>query len=84
MLLSFNHAEFHIHSCTLTCDCDFLEVREGGSKGKFLGKFCGSTVPSPIYGGSYLLWLRFVSDESSSNKGFRASYEAIEDLKGMQ
>lgn len=57
------------------------KVREGGSKGKLLGKFCGSTVPSPIYGSGYLLWLRFVSDKSSSNKGFRASYEAIEDLK---
>lgn len=85
VLLSFNYTDFDIHSCNEACNCDFLEVREGTtSKGKLLGKFCGSMVPSPIYVSGRHLWLRFVSDKVSNNKGFRATYEAIEDLSGMR
>jgi len=81
VLLSFNRKKFQIHSCNDTCDCDFLEVREGtSSKGKLLGKYCGSIEPSPIYASGRHIWLRFVSDNVLNNKGFRATYEAIEDL----
>ena len=84
VLLSFNRKDFHIHSCNETCDCDFLEVREGlTSKGKLLGEYCGNTAPSSIYANGRHLWLRFVSDKISNNKGFRATYEAIKDLAGL-
>lgn len=82
VLLSFNRTDFQIHSCSVTCDCDFLEVREGKESGNLLGKYCGNRIPSPIYGSGHLLWIRFVSDKFSSNKGFRATFQAIEDLKG--
>lgn len=83
VLLLFNPKDFLIHSCKETCDCDFLEVRKGtSSKGKLLGKYCGNKVPSPIYTSGRSLWLRFVSDGVSNDKGFRAKYEAVGDLTG--
>ena len=84
VLLLFNRSGFHIHSCKKTCDCDFLEVREGrSSKGKLLGTYCGSTVPSPIHASNRNIWLRFVSDKVSNNKGFKATFQAIENFAGM-
>ena len=84
VLLSFNRTDFHIHSCNKICDCDFLEVRAGTTAGgMLLGKFCGSDPPSPIYVNGNDMWLRFVSNKLSNNKGFRAKFEAIRPLKGM-
>ena len=84
VLLSFNRTDFHIHSCNKICDCDFLEVRAGTTAGgMLLGKFCGSDPPSPIYVNGSDMWLRFVSNKLSNNKGFRAKFEAIRPLKGM-
>lgn len=82
VLLSFNRTDFHIHSCNKICDCDFLEVRAGTTAGgMLLGKFCGSDPPSPIYVNGSDMWLRFVSNKLSNNKGFRAKFEAIRPLK---
>lgn len=83
----FDHAaEFHIHSCTnKTCDCDFLEVRQGrSSEGKLLGTYCGSTKPSPIYASGSDVWLRFVTDKDSNHNGFNVTFEAINSLAGMR
>lgn len=83
VLLSFNKTEFHIHSCNNTCECDYLEVRAGTTAGGILlGKFCGDVSPSPIYISGRHMWLRFVSNKFSNNKGFRATFEAIRPLKG--
>ena len=84
MLLSFNRTDFHIHACNKSCACDFLEVRAGTtSKGKFLGKFCGSIPPSPIYVSGSDVWLRFVTNKRSNNKGFLATYKAANYLAGI-
>ncbi|KAL9973899.1 hypothetical protein ACROYT_G020406 [Oculina patagonica] len=81
VLLSFNTADFHIHACNTSCACDFLEVRAGTtSEGKLIGKFCGSIPPSPIYVSGSDIWIRFVTNKLLNNKGFRASYKAINDL----
>ena len=83
ILLSFDVGDFNIHQCNKSCDCDFLEVRAGTtSKGKFLGKFCGSTPPSPIYVRGRESRLRFVSNKLKNNKGFRTTYKAIRSLAG--
>ena len=83
VILSFNLTDFHIHSCKRTCACDFLEVRAGTtSKGKLLGKFCGSIPPSPIYISGRDMWLRFVTNQLSNNKGFRATFKAVRRLQG--
>lgn len=83
ILLSFNMADFNIHPCNNSCACDFLEVRTGTtSKGKFIGKFCGTIPPSPIYISGRDIWLHFVTNKLSNNKGFRATYKAIRSLAG--
>ena len=83
ILLSFDMGDFNIHPCNKSCACDFLEVRAGTtSKGKFIGKFCGATPPSPIYVSGRETWLRFVTNKLTNNKGFRTTYKAIRSLAG--
>lgn len=84
VLITFNTADFHIDACNEGCACDFLEVRAGTtSKGKFIGRFCGSFAPSPIYVRRSDVWLRFVTNKLLNNKGFNATYKAVDDLAGI-
>ncbi|XP_067670721.1 deleted in malignant brain tumors 1 protein-like [Haliotis asinina] len=52
---------------------DFLEVREDGPTGAFLGRFSGHRLPPVIY--AKKLWLSFTSDASIGKKGFMAFWE---------
>jgi hypothetical protein len=57
------------------CSRDFLEVREGNATGHLVGRYCGNAVPhnySSVVG--HILWVRFVSDGSSSGTGFQAEF----------
>ena len=54
---------------------DFLYVYDGGSSSSpLIGKFSGTTLPSPITSSSNKLLVRFTSDSSETARGFRASY----------
>nr|XP_020016661.1 cubilin-like [Castor canadensis] len=60
------------------CSRDFLEVREGNATGHLVGRYCGNAVPhnySSVVG--HILWVRFVSDGSSSGTGFQAEFTKI-------
>ncbi|XP_046378448.2 deleted in malignant brain tumors 1 protein-like isoform X1 [Haliotis rufescens] len=52
---------------------DFLEVREDGPTGAFLGRFSGQHLPPVMY--AKKLWLSFTSDASLGKKGFLASWD---------
>lgn len=55
---------------------DFIKVRNGlTSDGQLIGRYCGSSVPGPIPSPGSALWLKFKSDGSRQNHGFRATYE---------
>ncbi|XP_072307339.1 cubilin [Eucyclogobius newberryi] len=57
------------------CSFDYLEARNGSTAdAPLLGKFCGSTVPSPIFPQSNQLYLRFKSDYSQALDGFEATW----------
>lgn len=57
------------------CAFDYLEVRNGSTAdAPLLGKFCGSTVPSPVFPQSNELYLRFISDFSHALDGFEATW----------
>ncbi|XP_059471095.1 cubilin-like [Neocloeon triangulifer] len=74
--ISFN--SFAVKDCdqsltNASCDCDFLEVRDGLSQfSSLLGRFCGNKLPSPITSSGNWLYVRFVSDDYESDVGFQA------------
>ncbi|XP_032366699.1 cubilin [Etheostoma spectabile] len=70
--LNFTHMNLEIHS---SCTFDYVEVRDGGMEtDPLIGRYCGSSLPAPILSSSNLLWIRFRSDDSISQAGFRAVY----------
>ncbi|XP_017555843.2 cubilin [Pygocentrus nattereri] len=58
-----------------SCNFDFLEIRNGSTaSAPLLGKYCGSTLPSPIFPRSNELYLRFQSDFSAARNGFEITW----------
>ncbi|XP_069086366.1 ovochymase-2-like [Pleurodeles waltl] len=56
---------------------DFVEVYDGFLEGSsLLGRFCGTSVPSPLVSSGHSLVLRFSSDSDTAAKGFQARYTA--------
>ncbi|XP_034427678.1 cubilin [Hippoglossus hippoglossus] len=70
--LFFNSFDVESHS---NCGFDYLEIRNGSTADSPpIGRFCGSTLPSPIFPQSNLLYLRFKSDYSSARDGFEVTW----------
>ncbi|TKS88119.1 Cubilin 460 kDa receptor [Collichthys lucidus] len=68
----FNNFDVESHS---NCEFDYLEIRNGSTANSpLIGRFCGSTLPSPIFPQSNLLYLRFKSDFSHARDGFEATW----------
>ncbi|KAF0028409.1 hypothetical protein F2P81_019496 [Scophthalmus maximus] len=68
----FNSFDLESHS---SCGFDYLEIRNGSTaESPLVGKFCGSTLPSPVFPQSNLLYLRFKSDYSGARDGFEATW----------
>uniref|UniRef100_A0A3B5AXX3 Cubilin n=1 Tax=Stegastes partitus TaxID=144197 RepID=A0A3B5AXX3_9TELE len=68
----FNSFDVEYHS---DCNSDYLEIRNGSTAdSSLIGRFCGSTLPSPIFPQSNLLYLRFKSDFSVTRNGFEATW----------
>ncbi|XP_010605410.1 cubilin [Fukomys damarensis] len=60
------------------CSKDFVEIREGNATGPLVGRYCGSSLPHNYSSVTeHLLWVRFVSDGSSSSGGFQATFTKI-------
>jgi len=54
---------------------DFVIVNDGGSfSSPLIGRFSGSTLPSPIQSSCKNLYVRFTSDGSGTYQGFLAQY----------
>ncbi|KAK7881371.1 hypothetical protein WMY93_029780 [Mugilogobius chulae] len=62
--------------CPTCCkQSGFKVVRNGSTADSpLLGKFCGSTLPSPVFPQSNQLYLRFKSDYSLAMDGFEATW----------
>ncbi|KAK2886327.1 cubilin [Channa argus] len=68
----FNNFDLESHP---NCGFDYLEIRNGSTESSpLIGKFCGSTLPSPIFPKSNQLYLRFKSDFSNARDGFDATW----------
>ena len=68
----FSQVDVGVFKCS-TC---LLQVRDGGFDGSpMLGKrYCGSSLPPVWTSSSNLMWVRYVTDGSSSNTQFKATY----------
>ncbi|KAM9307657.1 cubilin [Gastrophryne carolinensis] len=65
------------------CSNDYIEIREYNESGNILGKFCGNKIPDSLRTSDSFAYVKFVSDESITAKGFRLQYEAsIEECGG--
>ncbi|KAM7390891.1 hypothetical protein PAMA_008881 [Pampus argenteus] len=70
--LNFTNMNLESHS---TCMFDYVEVHDGRMEtDPLIGRYCGSSLPAPILSSSNSLWIRFRSDSSVSQAGFRAVY----------
>lgn len=70
--LYFNHFELEDAS---GCIYDYTSVYDGAdSTQPLIGKYCGTTLPSPIFANGNQLFIQFVSDGSVTYGGFDASY----------
>lgn len=68
--MEFNSFDLEIHS---TCRHDFIEVRDGDSpKSRLIGRYCGNTLPPILASTKNKMFIRFVSDESTVERGFSA------------
>ncbi|NXG01683.1 CUBN protein, partial [Sakesphorus luctuosus] len=68
---------FHAFSLedSIQCSHDFLEVRNGSDvQSPLLGRFCGNTVPSPIFPQNHVVYLRFKSDFSGVHDGYEITW----------
>ncbi|NXY67496.1 CUBN protein, partial [Glareola pratincola] len=68
---------FHAFSLedSIQCSRDFLEVRNGSDvQSPLLGRFCGNTVPSPIFPQNHIVYLRFKSDFSGAHDGYEITW----------
>ncbi|GFG35967.1 hypothetical protein Cfor_02931, partial [Coptotermes formosanus] len=63
------------------CRYDYLEIRDGHDENStLLGQYCGGQdqFPTPCITSQYnILWLKFKTDGSVSNRGFYANYSSI-------
>ncbi|XP_037612385.1 cubilin [Sebastes umbrosus] len=72
--ISFFFNSFNVESHS-QCQFDYLEIRNGSTAdSQLIGRFCGSTLPSPVFPRSNLLYLRFKSDASLVHAGFEATW----------
>ncbi|XP_031564465.1 cubilin-like isoform X1 [Actinia tenebrosa] len=76
------HVELNFTSIhfPLPCAQDYIEVRDGGSSNSpFKGRFCNVQSASRIYSSGRELWLRFISQHTTSEayKGFYVTYRMI-------
>ncbi|XP_037243046.1 cubilin isoform X5 [Falco rusticolus] len=68
---------FHAFSLedSVQCSRDFLEVRNGSDvQSPLLGRFCGNSVPSPIFPQNHVVYLRFKSDISGARDGYEITW----------
>nr|XP_008192422.1 PREDICTED: cubilin [Tribolium castaneum] len=71
-----NVTDFQLEHYT-TCRYDWLEIRNGGSSmSPLLGRFCNTDIPKMIPSHANKLFIRFKSDMSKSEKGFKITWEA--------
>ena len=59
----------------IRCLHDYLEIRDGGGEeSPLIGRFCGTQGPPPIHLSGNEVYIKFVSDVSTTDSGFELVY----------
>ena len=67
------------------CTRDYVELSNTHNfHTDLIWRRCGSRVPSQIFSTGRVLWVKFVSDLTRSDHGFRATYTMVIEDKGKQ
>ncbi|NWR74432.1 CUBN protein, partial [Centropus unirufus] len=75
--LQLSFMEFQMEE-SAGCTKDYLEIREGNDTGPLTGRFCGKSLPSNYTSTvGHVLWVKFVSDSSDTDVGFRATFSHL-------
>ncbi|XP_070536661.1 cubilin-like [Ptychodera flava] len=78
-VITLTFVTFDIEGNSESCIYDYLEVRDGeSSDAPLINTFCGSSVPGPVISTQNALYLKFASDGTVANHGFRATYTTSE------
>ncbi|CAB1449409.1 unnamed protein product, partial [Pleuronectes platessa] len=78
----FNHVtlsftDFELEMIYSNCSHEAVEILDGDNyQAPSIGRYCGLEIPHPVTSFSNSLVVNFVSDQSVSRKGFRATYSA--------
>lgn len=75
--LSFVHMDLEYRS---SCSYDYVELRNGFNPyySRIIGRYCGTTIPSPKYSSSNKMLVKFNSDYHRSGTGFKANWKAVD------
>lgn len=58
-----------------SCTKDYLEIHEGSESGQLVRRLCGHTLPANYTSTvGHVLWVKFVSDGSGTDVGFKATF----------
>lgn len=82
-------SQFHLAPCdwpgNRTCNCDYLNIRDGGGPfSEIIGTYCGHSNPPNVYTTSNELYMRFTTDSVGFSTGFNVDLEMINSPCGAQ
>ncbi|XP_054719322.1 cubilin-like [Uloborus diversus] len=61
-----------------TCISDYVEVRDGLSPDSpFIGRYCGSTIPSPISSSTNKVFISFHTNDEINKAGFKIRFTSV-------
>ena len=65
------------------CSCDYVEIYDGPSDHyKLLARFCGNSLPPPVYSSDRYIYVKFRSNSTIQGRGFVAHYKELFDYSG--
>ncbi|KAM3937400.1 ovochymase-2-like [Leptodactylus fuscus] len=76
-VVHFWFEDFHVESSTL-CSEDHVTVEDNVG---VLGTFCGHTLPKPLVSVGNRIFVTFITNTATNDKGFYAKYEAVDPQK---
>uniref|UniRef100_A0A0B7BPM5 CUB domain-containing protein n=1 Tax=Arion vulgaris TaxID=1028688 RepID=A0A0B7BPM5_9EUPU len=76
--VSFSGLSIELESDISSCIYDYVQIFDGTEQdGVSLGRFCGSTLPSPVYSINNLITVVFSSDSYRQDSGFLMDWLAV-------
>lgn len=79
--LTIRFEDFNLQSSP-GCAKDFVEIWENHTSGILLGRYCGNSIPSSVDTSSNVASIRFVTDGSVTDSGFRLQFKSSREVCG--